>query len=73
MTRIENKDDLEKEADELLAPYLKAKKKNKSAKEEYPILSDSQLKRRRSKEIPFSNLSLKQKEKTEAGPEDQDE
>jgi hypothetical protein len=56
-----NKDPLELEADKLLAGTLKSHKKNKSQTEEYPILSDAQLSRRRAREIPFSNLSLRQK------------
>lgn len=61
---------LEQQADEILADELKSKKKNKSSMNEYPILSDSQLKRRRSKEIPYSNLSIRQKIKADSGPED---
>ncbi len=51
------KDPLEIEADKLLALYLKNRKKNKNRLEEYPILSDSQLRRIRAREIPFSCLS----------------
>lgn len=48
-------------ADNLLKSDLTSKKKNKSRLCEYPILSDSQLKRRRSMEIPYSNLSERQR------------
>lgn len=53
--------ELERLADHLLEKYLKDKRKNKSRLEEYPILSKSQLKRRQMMEIPYSNLSEKQR------------
>jgi hypothetical protein len=62
---MSDKSDLEKQADKLLGGYLKSKKRNKVASEEYPILSDSQLKRRRSKEIPMSSLSRRQAHKVD--------
>lgn len=59
------KSELEIKADQLLAKELKNKKRNKNRKEEYPILSDSQLARRRAMEIPLSSLSQKQKANAE--------
>jgi hypothetical protein len=56
------KSELEMQADQILAQDLKNKKRNKSRSLEYSFLSDSQLARRRSKEIPFSSLSRKQSE-----------
>ncbi len=70
---MKEKSDLEIEADKLLGSVLKNKKKNKTKTEEYPILSDFQLRRRRAKEIPFSSLSMRQKAKAESGPEDLDD
>jgi hypothetical protein len=55
------KDDLQKQADLLLASFLKDRNKGKCKHDEYPILSDTQLKRRYQKEIPYSNLTLKQR------------
>ena len=52
---------LEDLADHLLMDILTDKKRNKSKSEEYPILSNDQLKRRHAKEIPYSNLSIKQR------------
>jgi len=53
--------DLEDLADHLLMALFKDKRKNKSQMEEFPVLSPSQLKRRCSSEIPYSNLSIRQK------------
>lgn len=53
--------ELERLADNLLKDELSSKNKWKSQQTEYPILSDSQLKRRASMEIPYSNLSEKQR------------
>lgn len=53
--------ELEELANHLLSKDLKDRRKNKSQITEYPILSPSQLKRRHSMEIPYSNLSDKQK------------
>jgi len=52
---------IERLADKLLEQDLKSKKRNKSRTSEYPILSKSQMKRRQSREIPYSNLSNRQK------------
>lgn len=57
--------ELEAAADEILAPYLKDKRKNKNRVQEYPILSKYQLKRIRSQELPISNLSKKQMDNLE--------
>lgn len=54
-----SKDPLEAEADRLLAAELKDKSSNKAKKS--GILSDSQLARRQRKELPFSDLSIKDK------------
>lgn len=64
--------DLEKEADELLAPFFKDKRRNKSQTDPYPVLSESQLKRRASKEIPFSSLSVRQAKQSECGQDEPD-
>ena len=53
--------ELERLADNLLKESLKDCRCNKSRTAEYPILSPSQLKRRTSLEIPYSNLSEKQR------------
>jgi hypothetical protein len=53
--------ELEELADNLLNAEFSDKRKNKSQVSEYSILSPSQLKRRLSAEIPYSNLSTKQK------------
>jgi len=58
---MKKKDKLELLADELLSDFLKDTKKNKMRTSDCPILSDSQLKRRASMEIPFSNLRLNQR------------
>jgi len=50
-------EDLERLADHL----LRHKRKNKSRKTEFPILSPSQMKRRMLMEIPYSNLSERQR------------
>lgn len=65
-----DKSSLELEADALLAPYLKDKKRNKTRTDQYPILSDSQLARRRSKEIPMSSLYRKNLLELEHGDQD---
>ena len=57
--------ELEAQADELLAPWLTDKRKNKNKVQEYPILSKYQLKRIGSNELPISNLSKKQKDNLE--------
>lgn len=57
----EKKSELDLQADELLAYILKSKQRNKSRLDEYPILSDSQMARIHSKEIPESSLSRKQR------------
>jgi len=56
-----NSTELEKMADEILAQDFQDKRKNKSKLEEFPVLSPSQIKRRTSMEIPYSNLSGKQR------------
>jgi hypothetical protein len=53
--------ELEELADNLLSGDLTEKRKNKVKTAEYPILSDSQMRRRQSREIPLSNLSGKQR------------
>jgi hypothetical protein len=53
--------ELEALADHLLESQTKNKLKNKSKLEEYPILSPSQYKRRIAMEIPYSNLTTRQK------------
>jgi hypothetical protein len=53
--------ELEELADNLLSSDLTEKKKNKVRTTEYPILSNSQLRRRQAREIPYSNLSGKQR------------
>ena len=57
--------ELEAEADEILALYLKDRRINKNRVQEYPILSKYQLKRIRAQELPISNLSKKQMENLE--------
>lgn len=52
--------ELEALADHLLENDFKNSKKNKIKETEYPILSPSQLKRRRAREYPVSSLSKKQ-------------
>jgi|BioPla2DNA2_1021312.scaffolds.fasta_scaffold109313_2 hypothetical protein len=54
-------EDLERLADHLLRQEFEDKRKNKSRKTEFPILSPSQLKRRMLMEIPYSNLSERQR------------
>lgn len=54
-------EELEKLADHLLREEYEDKRKNKSRKIAYPILSPSQEKRRTSMEIPYSNLSKRQR------------
>lgn len=56
-----NPKNLERQADELLSDFLRNKKKNKMDLMEYPFLSQSQQDRIHRREIPFSNLSLKQR------------
>lgn len=53
------KDPLEIAADEILAADLKNTKSNKS--KSCDILSDSQIARRQRKELPFSDLSARDK------------
>jgi len=53
--------ELDELADNLLQANFSDKRKNKSQMTEYPILSPSQLKRRLSCEISYSNLSIRQK------------
>lgn len=53
--------ELEALADHLLASDFSDNRKNKSQLTEFPILSPSQLKRRLLAEIPYSNLSEKQR------------
>lgn len=53
--------DLEKLADNLLSDELKSKNRWKSKQSEYSILSETQLRFRYKMEIPYSNLSKKQK------------
>lgn len=53
--------ELEKLADNLLSDELKSKNRWKSQQSEYPILSETQLRLRNKMEIPYSNLSEKQK------------
>jgi len=54
-------EDLERLADHLLRQEFEDKRKNKSRKTEFPILSPSQMKRRRLMEIPYSSLSERQR------------
>jgi hypothetical protein len=54
-------DDLEKVADALLEGDLKNRKCNKARTEEYPVLSKTQLERRRRREVPFSSLHIMDK------------
>lgn len=54
-------EELERLADHLLRTELENNKKNKSKSAEFPFLSDSQMKRRTLMEIPYSNLSEKQR------------
>lgn len=54
-----HKDPLEIAADEILAADLKNPKSNKS--KSCDILSDSQLARRQRRELPFTDLSVKDK------------
>ena len=54
-----HKDPLEIAADEILAADLKNTKSNKS--KSCDILSDSQLARRQRRELPFTDLSVKDK------------
>jgi len=56
-----NSTELERLADHLLRDELKNKQRWKSKLSEYPILSESQLKLRHKMEIPYSNLSERQK------------
>jgi hypothetical protein len=53
--------ELERLADNLLSKEFKDTRKNKVKTTEYPILSPSQYKRRQLTEIPYSNLSTRQK------------
>jgi hypothetical protein len=53
--------ELEALADNLLRKELKDCSRNKSTKTEYPILSESQISRRQSMEIPYSNLTPRQR------------
>lgn len=53
--------ELEALADHLLESDFSDNRKNKSQLTEFPILSPSQLKRRLLAEIPYSNLSEKQR------------
>lgn len=55
-----NTKELEELADHLLSLDLKNTKRNKTRTEEYPILSESQLKRRAAMEYPISSLGKKQ-------------
>lgn len=64
------KDPLEEEADRILAGELKDKSSNKAKKS--GILSDSQLARRQRKELPFSDLSIKDRLKYGLGVEEED-
>lgn len=57
--RLSRKDALELEADNLLKEDLTNKKSNKAKTSN--ILSDSQMARRQRREIPFTDLSLKDK------------
>jgi len=61
---------LETLADELLADELKDKRSYKSRAYEYNILSDSQLRRIRGREIPVSSLSLRQRILTKVSDSD---
>lgn len=54
-------EDLERLADHLLRQEFEDKRKNKSRKTEFPILSPSQMKRRMLMEIPYSSLSERQR------------
>jgi hypothetical protein len=53
--------ELEALADNLLRKELKDDSRNKSKKTEYPILSESQMKRRQGMEVPYSNLTPRQR------------
>jgi hypothetical protein len=56
-----NSGDLERLANHLLRNDFEDKRKNKSRTNEFPVLSSSQMKRRTMMEIPYSNLSEKQR------------
>lgn len=53
--------ELEALADNLLRKELKDNSRYKSAKTEYPVLSESQMSRRQGMEIPYSNLTPRQR------------
>lgn len=54
-------DELEKMADKILEEDLKSMKSNKARLREYNFLSESQMIRRRRREIPFSSLAVQDK------------
>ena len=56
-----NSEDLERLADHLLRQEFEDKRKNKSRSAKFPFLSPSQMKRRTLMEIPYSNLSERQR------------
>lgn len=56
-----NSEDLERLANHLLRTDFEDKRKNKSRTNEFPVLSPSQMKRRVMMEIPYSNLSERQR------------
>lgn len=57
-------------ADKILSRELKDRRRNKATKREYSILSDSQIKRVSSTEIPFSSLSGNQRRMVRDNNED---
>lgn len=54
-------EELENLADHLLKKDFEDKRRNKTRTTEFPVLSPSQMKRRSLMEIPYSNLSEKQR------------
>lgn len=64
------KDPLEEEADRILAGELKNKASNKAKTS--GILSDSQMARRQRKELPFSDLSIRDRLKYGLNVEEED-
>lgn len=54
-------EEVERLADHLLREDFEERRRNKIRTTEYPVLSPSQLKRRVLSEIPYSNLSERQR------------
>lgn len=51
-------EELEAEANRILAGDLQNRQSNKARVAEYPILSEYQLERRRRREVPFTSLGI---------------